>query len=277
MVLKKNGVLKENGVLTKHVILLRGLAREAAHWLDFPAQLQQTLGDNCHIHLVDFPGCGKYFTQPALTSIAEMTDHARGEIAIAEMLARNESVYVLGISMGGMVALDWAQQFPNELRGVVLINSSAGNQPFWWRLRPTAWATMIRALLRDSNTREAQVLKIVSNNTADYAQHLNQWLSIQQQRPVTRATIVTMLRAAAQFRPQPSCAVNGLVLASNGDRMVSARASQAIAQQFNWPLQLHPTAGHDLPMDDPHWVAKQVLQWVSEERHHSPTMRVAST
>lgn len=246
-----------------HLILLRGLAREAAHWLDFPVQLQQRLGDNCQVHLVDFPGCGKYYRQPALTSVADMTDHARTEIAITEILVRIESVYVVGISMGGMVALDWAQRFPHELNGLVLINSSAGDQPFWWRLRPGAWLPMISALLSDSNAREAKVLKIVSNNPADYAQHLDEWLSIQQQRPVKRATIMTMLHAAAQFRPQSGCAVlYGLVLASEKDRMVSVRASRALAQQFNWPIQQHPTAGHDLPMDDPDWAAAQLVGWL---------------
>jgi len=248
-----------------HFILLRGLAREAAHWLDFPQQLQQALHNICQVHLVDFPGCGKYFTQPALTSVAAMTDHARAQIDIAAIAARNERIYVLGISMGGMVALEWAQRFPQELRGLILINSSAGNQPFWWRLRPTAMPTMIRALLTEHRTREAKVLQIVSNNTADYAQHLNQWLSIQQQRPIARATIVTMLRAAAQFRPLPTCAVQGLVLASTHDRMVSVRASQAIAQQFQWPIQYHSSAGHDLPMDDPHWVANKIAQWLAAQ------------
>jgi pimeloyl-[acyl-carrier protein] methyl ester esterase len=245
-----------------HLILLRGLAREAAHWLDFPAQLQRALGDNCQVHLVDFPGCGKYCHQLALTSVAAMTDHARREIAITDILAQDQSVYVLGISMGGMVALDWAQRYPQELRGTVLINSSAGNHPFWWRLRPGAWLTMICALLSDANAREMRVLKIVSNNTTDYAQHLNQWLSIQQQRPITRSTIMTMLRAAAQFRPKPVCIRDGLVLASKQDRMVSVRASEAIARQFKWPLQQHPTAGHDLPMDDPVWLANSIVQWL---------------
>lgn len=245
-----------------HVILLRGLAREAAHWLDFPARLQQALGDNCQTHLVDFPGCGKYFRQAALASVAAMTDHARSEIDRVNITSR-DAVYVIGISMGGMIALDWAQRFPNELKRLVLINSSAGDQPFWWRLRPTAWPTMICALFSDSSSREAQVLRIVSNNTADYAQHLSLWLSIQQQRPVARATIMTMLRAAAQFRPQPTCAVNGLVLTSDGDRLVSVRASLSLAQQFDWPVHRHPSAGHDLPMDDPEWVANKLADWLN--------------
>ncbi|MEN0036627.1 MAG: alpha/beta hydrolase [Cellvibrio sp.] len=244
----------------KHFILLRGLAREAAHWLDFPEILQQVLGDEYQLHLVDFPGCGKYINQDALTSVAAMTDHARSETQV--IAARGDEIYLLGISMGGMVALDWAQRFPRELRRLVLINSSAGNQPLWWRLRPSAWPRMIHALVASSNEREAAVLTLVSNNRDDYTQHINLWRNIQQQRPVTRATIVTMLRAAASFHPQPTCAVAGLVIASEQDRMVSVQASNAIARQFNWPIIHHPSAGHDLPMDNPQWLANQISRWI---------------
>ena len=255
--------MNSHAAVKNHVILLRGLAREAAHWLDFPAQLQKTLGDDWCIHSIDFPGCGKYFQQPALESVAAMTDHVRREIAITDMRARDQAIYVVGISMGGMVALDWAQRYPEELRGLVLINSSAGNQPFWWRLRPAAWTTMLRALLSDAGTREEEVLKIVSNKRADFAGNLHQWLSIQHQRPVSRATIITMLRAAAQFRPKPTCAVDGLVLASDGDRMVSVRASLALAQQFQWPICQHPNAGHDLPMDDSPWLITKIVHHIT--------------
>lgn len=252
-----------------HIVLLRGLAREAAHWLDFPeqllTQLQTQLGDNCQLHRVDFPGCGKYFQQDALTSIADMTEFARREIAAIKPEANTNSLYLLGISMGGMVALDWAQRYPDAVRGLILINSSAGNQPFWWRLRPAAWPMVIRALFASSQAREAQVLKIVSNNTANYAKHLKQWLDIQQQRPVTRATIIAMLRAAARFQPNPTCKPNGLVLASEQDHMVSVRASEAIARQFHWPIIKHPTAGHDLPMDDPQWAAAQITSWLQDK------------
>ena len=250
-----------------HIVLLRGLAREAAHWLDFPDQLQTRLqllwGDNYQLHLVDFPGCGKYFQQNALASVADMTEFARNEIT--ETKPGTDPLYLLGISMGGMVALDWAQRYPRAVNGLVLINSSAGNHPLWWRLRPAAWPTMVRALLTSSQAREAGVLKTVSNNAADYAHNLKQWLAIQQQRPVSRATIITMLRAAAHFRPRSTCAPAGLVLASEHDRMVSVRASEAIARQFHWPINKHPSAGHDLPMDDPHWVATEIAHWLGHK------------
>lgn len=257
-----------------HIILLRGLAREAAHWGDFPSLLQKKLGDKIQIHALDFPGCGKYFSQPALTSVSAMTEHARREIAAISNNANADSIYLIGISMGGMIALDWAQRFPQEMRGLVLINSSAGNQPFWWRLRPGVWLKVIWALIASTQTREAGVLKIVSNNRADYSQHLTQWLAIQQQRPVARATILTMLRAAARFRPQSSCSVNGLILASTHDRMVSVRASEALARQFYWPLVRHDSAGHDLPMDAPEWLVKQVADWLDEfaSNHRKNTM-----
>jgi pimeloyl-ACP methyl ester carboxylesterase len=244
----------------KHIILLRGLARETAHWLEFPERLQQALGASFRLHFIDFPGCGKYYQQPALRSVAAMTDHARAEII--SIVESGEPVFIVGISMGGMVALEWAQRFPQEIQGLVLINSSSGDQPVFWRLQPSALPDILFALLLPCQQREARVLRRVSNLTAEYPQHLQQWLAIQQQRPVTRLTIVRMLRAAALFRPQPTCAVSGIVLASDTDRMVSVRTSEDIAQRFNWPLVRHPLAGHDLPMDDPQWVADEVTRFI---------------
>lgn len=249
-----------------HIILLRGLAREAAHWLEFPELLRKATENTCQLHLIDFPGCGKYCKQPALRSIAAMTDHARAEIASISAMTSGENVFIVGISMGGMVALDWAQRFSQEVCGLILINSSSGDQPVWWRLRPRAWLIMLLAFLLPRRQREALVLRTVSNDSARYPKRLQQWLAIQQQRPVTRRAIFTMLRAAAQFQPQPACAVNGLVLASSNDRMVSVRASESLAEYFNWPLKHHPHAGHDLPTDDGQWVVNEITQWIYANR-----------
>lgn len=251
-----------------HFILLRGLARESGHWLNFPNTLRQHLGSGCQVHCIDFPGCGEYHSAPALTSVGAMTDHARGELAarFASSSSINKPIYLLGISMGGMVALDWLQRFPDELQGVVLINTSAGNQPFWWRLRPRAWFTMMLSLLLPIKQREAWVLRKVSNLAQDYQQHLCQWMLIQRKHPITRATIITMLRAAAGFTPQLTPGKKGLLLACTADRLVSINASKNLAQNFQWPLATHPSAGHDLPLDDTDWVVTQIARWL-EENH----------
>ena len=249
-----------------HIILLRGLAREAAHWHSFPEQLQKTLGAQCQLHLIDFPGCGKYYQRPALRSIEAMADHARNEDKIPAALASGEPVFIIGISMGGMVALDWAQRFPRGVNGIVLINSSAGDQPLFWRLQPAAWPSVLLALVLPVRRREARVLRMVSNDNVAYQKNLQQWLDIQQQRPITRVTILKMLRAAAKFCPRKEGSVRGLVLTSRGDRMVSPRASDAIAQRFQWPLVDHPHAGHDLPMDDARWVVQEIQRWITSAR-----------
>jgi len=53
----------------------------------------------------------------------------------------------------------------------------------------------------------------------------------------------------------------GIVLAGAGDRLVDPRCSLAIARRWHCPLALHPEAGHDLPLDDGAWVAREVRGW----------------
>ncbi|HTF98089.1 MAG TPA: alpha/beta hydrolase [Cellvibrio sp.] len=242
-----------------HIILLRGLAREAAHWAQFPHHLQHALGSEWKIHCIDFPGCGVHYQQPALDSIHSMTDFARTQIAGLKI---TEPIYVVGISMGGMVALNWAQQFPAQIAGAALINSSAGDHPLHWRLRPQSWPAMIAAILLPMRLREALVLRHVSNDHTDFDAHLQHWISIQQQRPVSRSTIITMLVAAAHFRPQSTWITKGLIVASEADRFVSHKASIELAQRLGWPLTIHPTAGHDIPLDDVQWLCAQVTNWI---------------
>lgn len=243
-----------------HLVLLRGLAREAGHWLAFPAQLQTALGADWKIHLLDFPGCGAHYLQPALGSVAAMTDYARAQLGLS---ALDQPVYVLGISMGGMVALDWAQRFPDELSGIIMINSSAGDQPIHWRLRPRAWPVMLAAVLLPAWLRERMVLRQVSNRHELYPVYLREWLRLQRAHPVSRRTLIKMLSAAARFRPQNGCKVMGLVLASYADRLVSVRASENLAGRYGLRLELHPHAGHDLSLDAPDWLVAQLQQWLN--------------
>lgn len=239
------------------IILLRGLARESGHWLDFPQRLEQQLGTK--VRCIDFPGCGAHYREPALDNIGAMSDHARAQIRPGD----GQPLVVIGISMGAMVALDWAQRYPQELASVVLINSSSGDQPWWWRLRPRALFITLLALVAPLAWRERLMLGIISNARVQRSRHLRQWLKIQRRHPVSRHNMFAMLMAAVHFKPLPECKVKGLVLASSRDRMVSVRASQDLAARYHWPIHYHPIAGHDLPLDDPDWMLNEVSEWLA--------------
>ena len=63
-------------------------------------------------------------------------------------------------------------------------------------------------------------------------------------------------QAPAQPPPVPT-----LLLASVQDRLVSVACSRALARHWQCALQVHPTAGHDLPLDAGAWVVAQIDAW----------------
>lgn len=256
------------------LVLIRGLAREAGHWGDFVRLLTEKIDqvnetsppnnplNQLQIFTPDCRGCGKYYREPAFNSISATTDHIRQQI-IAE-IGEPQSLILVGVSLGGMVAMDWAQRYPQELSALVTINTSNSNHYFWRRVKPAAWLPTLLSLLAPMHWREATMLKLVSNDTERYPQNIRFWQHIQKKRPVTRSTMIKQLLAAANFSLNTNTEnkLPGLILASKADRLVSIRCSQALAKQMGWPLKEHENAGHDLPLDDPEWVINQIFNWL---------------
>jgi alpha-beta hydrolase superfamily lysophospholipase len=113
---------------------------------------------------------------------------------------------------------------------------------------------------RDDAAREAAILQLTSRRVAAVPP---QWLTLRRERPVSRLNALRQLAAAAAFRlPAAAPAVPLLLLASRGDALVDAGCSQALAARWDLPLEVHPDAGHDLPLDDEAWVVERVAQWL---------------
>ena len=55
-----------------------------------------------------------------------------------------------------------------------------------------------------------------------------------------------------------------LLLQSLGDHLVNPVCSTRIAGHWRWPLVSHPTAGHDLTLDDGEWVIAQIRAWLEK-------------
>lgn len=247
-------------------VLLRGLTRESAHWGDFPARLLRALRiqqPRARLELLDLPGNGDKHRQSSPTHVEDMMEDCRAEL-------RRRGVpppyQLLAMSLGAMVASEWAARYPAELSAIVLINTSLRPfSAFFRRLRPSNyWSLLMLSLTRLSlRQREAKVLSMTTRLQQQPDRVLEDWVSIQRRHPVRKRNALRQLLAAARYRasvakPEPPM----LLLCSQGDSLVDWRCSQAISRAWGAPLRLHARAGHDLPLDDGEWVARNVADWL---------------
>ena len=253
------------------IVLIRGLAREAAHWGDFPQILEDTIKQRTSRDITiitpDIIGCGKFHKQITPQKLELITDNLRDSIFNDnETKIKKSRLILIGLSMGGMIALDWNRRYSNEIKNICLINSSTANQPFFQRIKPAALSLFLTFFLFSRRENEKRVLKQVSNNLTPEIYHKNEslWMDILVKRPVKIISVINMLIAAAKFKPDltSSCG-NGLVIASTADKFVSYQCSEDIAKTLNWKLIYHNNAGHDLSLDDPKWLSEQLANWLA--------------
>jgi pimeloyl-ACP methyl ester carboxylesterase len=243
-------------------VLLRGLARESRHWGAFPTVLDRHLPVGDVVVAPDLPGNGRLWREASSWSVEGSVAAVRAQLQAQGF----RPPYVLvALSLGGMVALEWAAQARDELEACILINTSVASlSPFWQRMQPRCYPIVLRSLLPGRVAeRERAVYAMTSARPLD-AGVIDRWVDYAESQPVSPANALRQLVAAARYRASGPLRVPALVLASQGDRLVSPECSRAIARAWRLPLREHPTAGHDLPLDDPGWVVEQVARWWPE-------------
>ncbi|WP_420041169.1 alpha/beta fold hydrolase [Gordonia sp. MP11Mi] len=98
-------------------VLVRGPTREQRHWHDLPIILAE-LGER--VTCIDAPGFGTEHTRRSPSAIREITDDMRDRLPFA-----HEDRAILGISLGGMVALDWCSRYPYDFSLCAVVNTLA--------------------------------------------------------------------------------------------------------------------------------------------------------
>mgnify|MGYP001814276757 FL=1 len=243
-------------------VLLRGIAREHRHWEDFPGELQRHFPGSL-VYTPDLPGNGKHagITSPA--SIRDMLMFLRDDIA--SVISRGP-VHIIGLSMGGMLAIEWMNSFPEECAAGVLINTSLkGISPHYHRLRPRNYQRFLYALFtRNRYARENTILQMTSNLYPHPEPLLQRWASYAEENTVSPLSTVRQLIAASRYPvPELKPDVPILLLSSQNDKLVNPQSSASLAQYWSLPLATHPLAGHDIPLDDPEWVCNRIEHWLS--------------
>ncbi len=237
-------------------ILLRGLGREQRHWGEFPERFAEAT--KARVFCIDLPGFGTEHARTSPATIAGIVDDLRRRFAPHR---RDDRWSILGISLGGMTALEWCALHPDDFVRCVAVNSSARPSRSLERFRPAGLRAIARALVSGKVARERALLGVISNAPSATLDALAiEHARMRAERPPSGASLVAQVRAARAF-VVPKLATPVLVLASTADRLVSHRCSERIAENLGAPLFLHDAGGHDLSLDEPAWISERVVAW----------------
>jgi len=249
-------------------VLLRGLTRGVGHWGEFPALLERRLAQQqgaVRLILLDLPGNGALCQMHSPTRVGGMVDFCRAELSAQGV---SGPVHVLAMSLGAMVAADWASRFPDDLSALVLINTSLRPfSAFYQRLRPANYLKLVGLLMaRSPQAREEVVLHLTTRLVPDEARVIASWVDLQTRQPVSAINALRQLLAAMRYvAPRQLGPVPTLILGSRSDGLVNYRCSEQLSRAWRVPLTTHERAGHDLPLDDGPWVAQSVCEWLASQ------------
>ena len=244
-------------------ILLRGLTRESRHWGEFPRHLSSSLGDT-RVICLDLPGNGRLNSMDSPCNVAAMADYCHAELV---SMGISKPCRVLAMSLGAMVAVDWTARYPQDIEAAVLINTSLRPySPTYHRLRPSNYLSVLHLILGrpDDLKLETAILKMTTRQVADPPVVIEHWRQWRRENPVSWRNALRQLMAAANYRaPLRRPLEHLLLLASAEDGLVNSNCSRTLAEAWRIRLAIHPTAGHDLPLDDERWVLTEVQKWIA--------------
>lgn len=233
----------------------RGLIRWHVHWGEFLAEFKKHFPDD-EIIMIDFPGFGNFHHLKSPREMSSMLAHVRSQIQNVE-----GPFHILAFSLGAMVASQFSAQSPELVAQQFLINTSDKKSPFYLRFRIQQWGLLFSNFINPQPENiEVGILRTISNYQDVRDRHNSLFIEAFKKTPITRERLLNQLQVASgtEFPPQPR--VPTVLLASRGDRLVHYSCSEKIAKSWGLKAHLHPRAGHDLSLDEPHWVIEKIQE-----------------
>lgn len=239
-------------------IFIRGLAREVRHWGDFVQKFESKFPQS-KVYCLELPGVGDKRNLNFPYTIKECVKELRKEFVL-NLKNKDESNSILGISMGGMIAHQWCDLYPEDFKSLVLINTSAGNASLpWKRMKLQAVLQSLKIFLEKNVVKREELILSMVSNVKIKDEVLKSWVAYANEKPMSKSNFIRQILAAARYKAPTQVFLKTLILNSIEDHMVDPECSVDLfnllkQNNFNLKLTRHPNAGHDLPLDDPDWV-----------------------
>jgi pimeloyl-ACP methyl ester carboxylesterase len=254
-----------------HWLFLRGLSREQRHWGAFPEVFARHV-PGARVHCLDLPGAGTERGRASPITIEAIAADVRARwLPLREEM--NGSWGLLAMSLGGMVAMAWCAEHPDDFSRLVLAGTSAGDlSPPWRRFKLRIVPAAVRTLIeRDPVAREAGILSFTAHVVEGRDAVAAEWARYP---PMARGDVLRQLFAAQRFRAPERIEVPALVVTGDRDELADPSCSRTLASHLGAPLVMCPEAGHEIALDAPSFFASEVAAWLASTRLATPAAAV---
>lgn len=240
-------------------VFLLGLTRGVGHWGDFIDKFKLKFPMD-EFELIDLPGNGLRNKEVSPLQVENYVELVRNK----SELVHQGPVHILGSSLGGMVAISWAEQMPDEVASINIMNtSSASLQASYKRFLPSALLTVAKTLKKplDSQFKEKTTLEVIMNHSERRAQFFSQFSDFSIENPVSFENFTRQVIAASRFKVPTIAPLEKskiCLMTAFNDHLVSSDCTRNIAQLWGCDFHNHPWAGHEIFLDDPEWVLDRI-------------------
>ncbi len=239
------------------LVLIEGLG--VATW--FWEKQQPAFARHFTTIVYDNRGVGKSEKPPGPYSIRMMADDLAGLLDSLKI----SKAHLLGVSMGGFIAQDFALRYPQKVDRLILVSTSAGG-PDHAPMAPEVLQTMFAT---DGSPRELARRKLALAYSGAFMaineiEHLIDLRLANLQPPhayVAQATAGASFNLSDQVRQiQARC----LILAATGDKLVPvANAHNLVKKIPNSRLKIYEGYGHQFFVEIPEAFNREVIDFLS--------------
>lgn len=252
------------------ILLIMGLGYPSDLW----HRTRPVLAESHRTLTLDNRGIGRSEAPLGPLSIALMAEDA-GAVLDA---AGAENAHIFGVSMGGMIAQEFALQYPQRVRSLILGCTQAGGL----HAVPAAPDVLMALMSRPNLTPDqaAEIFIPILYNPATPRERIDEDMAILRRWPPHPATFAAQLQAIVAweaYRRLPEIAAPTLVIHGDSDRLIPARNGELVAARIpNAQLVQIPHAGHMLATDQPqatHGAVTEFLARLEEGSGNTATGR----
>jgi 3-oxoadipate enol-lactonase len=241
------------------VLLIMGLGYPSAMW----HRMRPALSAAYRTIALDNRGAGQSDVPPGPYSIALMASDAAAVLDAAGV----PSAHVFGMSMGGMIAQEFALQYPERVQSLILGCTAAGG-PNAQRAEPAA-IEMLKARTWMSREQAAEAAVPFIYDSATRRQLIDEDIAQRHPWPTSPAGYLAQLQAILaweSFSRLPQITAPTLVVHGKVDRLVPPGNGELIAARIpGAQLVLLERASHLFSTDQPEATEKAVFAFLAAQ------------